>query len=123
MNVYIHNVPGRLRVKIPSIKHLNHEARKVESLFEFREGIERVRANAVTGSLTINYDPERFSVDQLLAVLKEHGHLGSDHSMVNAAGDYVTATRVTQAVGKAMINWAISKTLESNGLGLLAVLI
>jgi hypothetical protein len=123
MNVYLHNVPGRLRVKIPSIKHLNHEARKVESLFEYREGIERVRANTVTGSLTINYDPERFSVDQLLAVLKEHGHLGSDHSMVNAAGDYVTATRVTQAVGKAMINWALSKTLESNGLGLLSVLI
>jgi hypothetical protein len=43
--------------------------------------------------------------------------------MVNAAGDYVTATRVTQAVGKAMINWALSKTLESNGLGLLSVLI
>ena len=123
MNVYLHNVPGRLRVKIPSIKHLNHEARKVESLFEYREGIERVRANTVTGSLTINYDPERFSVDHLLAVLKEHGHLGSDHSMVNAAGDYVTATRVAQAVGKAMINWALSKTLESNGLGLLSVLI
>ncbi len=123
MNVYLHNVPGRLRVKIPSIKHLNHKAKKVESLFEFKEGIERVRANAVTGSLTINYDPELVSVDQLLAVLKEHGHLESDRSLVNAAGDYVTATRVTQAVGKAMINWALSKTLESSGLGLLTVLI
>ena len=69
MNVYLHNVPGRLRVKIPSIKHMNYKARKVESLFEFREGIERVRANALTGSLTINYDPERVSVDQLLADL------------------------------------------------------
>jgi hypothetical protein len=123
MNVYLHNVPGRLRVKIPSIKHMNYKARKVESLFEFREGIERVRANALTGSLTINYDPERVSVDQLLAVLREHGHLETDQSLVNAAGDYVTATRVTQAVGKAMINWALSKTLESNGLGLLSVLI
>jgi hypothetical protein len=75
MNVYLHNVPGRLRVKIPSIKHLNRKARKVESLFVFREGIERVRANAVTGSLKINYDPELVSVDQLLAVLREHGHL------------------------------------------------
>ncbi|MGD1999151.1 MAG: hypothetical protein PVG81_11090 [Desulfobacterales bacterium] len=123
MNVYLHNVPGRLRVKIPSIKHMNYKARKVESLFEFREGIERVRANALTGSLTINYDPERVSVDQLLAVLREHGHLETDQSLVNAAGDYVTATRVTQAVGKAMINWALSKTLESSGLGLLTVLI
>jgi type IV secretory pathway protease TraF len=102
---------------------MNYKARKVESLFEFREGIERVRANALTGSLTINYDPERVSVDQLLAVLREHGHLETDQSLVNAAGDYVTATRVTQAVGKAMINWALSKTLESSGLGLLTVLI
>lgn len=123
MNVYLHNVPGRLRVKIPSIKHQNHEARKVESLFEFREGIEKVRANAVTGSLTITYDPERFSADQLLAALRENGYLETDHSLVNAANEYVAATRVTQAVGKAMINWAISKTLESSGLGLLAVLI
>ena len=123
MNVYLHNVPGRLRVKIPSIKHQNHEARKVESLFEFREGIEKVRSNSVTGSLTITYDPERFSADQLLAALREHGYLETDHSLVNAANDYVAATRVTQAVGKAMINWAISKTLESSGLGLLSVLI
>lgn len=123
MNVYLHNVPGRLRVKIPSIKHQNHEARKVESLFEFREGIEKVRANAVTGSLTITYDPERFSADQLLAALRENGYLETDHGLVNAANEYVAATRVTQAVGKAMINWAISKTLESSGLGLLAVLI
>ncbi|MGB7920498.1 MAG: HMA2 domain-containing protein [Desulfobacterales bacterium] len=123
MNVYIHNVPGRLRVKIPSIKHLNHEARKVESLFDFRDGIERVRANALTGSLTITYDPERFSADQLLTALRENGYLETDHSLANAANDYVAATRVTQAVGKAMINWAISKTLESSGLGLLSVLI
>jgi hypothetical protein len=95
----------------------------VESLFEFREGIERVRANALTGSLTITYDPERFSADQLLTALREHGYLETDHSLANAANDYVAATRVTQAVGKAMINWAISKTLESSGLGLLSVLI
>jgi copper chaperone CopZ len=123
MNVYLHNIPGRLRVKIPSIKHLNHEAGKVESLFEFREGIEKVRSNALTGSVTITYDPERISADHLLAVLREHGYIETDHRLVNAADDYVAATRVTQAFGKAMINWAISKTLESNGLGLLAVLI
>ena len=123
MNVYIHNVPGRLRVKIPSIKHLNHEARKVESLFEFGQGIEKAQANSLTGSLTITYDPERLSADQLLAALREHGYLETDHSRVNAANDYVAATRVTQAVGKAMINWAISKTLESSGLSLLAALI
>jgi cation transport ATPase len=123
MNVYIHNVPGRLRVKIPSIKHLNDEAKKVESLFEFREGIERVRANTLTGSLTITYDPDRLSADQLLTALREHGYLPTAHSLGSTANDYVAATRVTQAVGKAMINWAISKTLESSGLGLLAALI
>lgn len=123
MNVYLHTVPGRLRVKIPSIKHQDHAVRQVESLFEFWEGIERVRANAVTGSLTINYDPKRICVDQLLTVLREHGHLEADQGLVNAADEYATATRVTQAVGKAMINWALSKTLESSGLGLLSVLI
>lgn len=95
----------------------------MESLFEFGEGIEKAQANSLTGSLTITYDPERLSADQLLAVLREHGHLETDHSLANAANDYVAATRVTQAVGKAMINWAISKTLESSGLGLLAALI
>jgi len=84
MNVYVHNVPGRLRVKIPSIKHLNNEARKVESLFEFGEGIEKAQANSLTGSLTITYDPERLSADPVSYTLREHGYLETDHSPVNA---------------------------------------
>lgn len=123
MNDYLHNVPGRLRVKIPSVKHQNYKARKLESLFAFRQGIERVRVNALTGSLTIGYDPDQTGVEQLLAVLKENGFLKDDHCPVNAARLGDIAPRVTQAVGKFMVNWAVSKTLESSGLGLLAVLI
>ncbi|MFZ0613734.1 MAG: HMA2 domain-containing protein [Desulfobacterales bacterium] len=123
MNDYLHNVPGRLRVKIPSLKHQHYKARKVESLFESREGIERVQVNPLTGSLTIGYDPEQTGVDQLLTVLKQNGLLENNHCPVNAAADDATATRVTQAVGKFVINWAVSKTLESTGLGLLAALI
>ncbi len=123
MNEYLHNVPGRLRVKIPSIKHQSCKARKLESLFAFRQGIERVRVNALTGSLTIGYDPDQTGFEQLLTVLKQNGFLEDNHCPVNAACVGDTATRVTQAGGKFMVNWAVSKTLESTGLGLLAALI
>jgi hypothetical protein len=123
MSRTIHNVPGRLRIKIPFIKQQPLKARKVEALFNKRKGVELVAANELTGSLKIHYDPDRVDSRQLLLVLINNSIVDENDIFRNEADGYAVATRITQACGKAMINWALSKTLQSSGLGLLAALI
>jgi hypothetical protein len=123
MSHYIHSVPGRLRVKIPAIKHRPYAACKVENLFEHLEGITSVQAKALTGSLKISYDPESVDLKRLLNILSTNGYIDSVPQKQNKSSQYAVATRLTQACGKALINWAVSKGLESRGLGLLAVII
>lgn len=121
MSCSFHEVPGRLRIKIAELKHQPLRAQSIQSLFEPVAGIERMTVNPVTGSIKIYYDPRTVSSRQLVNVLHEAGvewETGSDPAKTHAF-----STRATQALGKAMVNWALSKTLESNGLGLLAVLI
>jgi hypothetical protein len=123
MSCTIHNVPGRLRIKIPSIKQQPLRARKIEALFNRRKGVKMVVANDLTGSLKIQYDPDLVDSEQLLHILAEKNVVDESVWYQNEGDSYALATRITQACGKAVINWALSKTLQSNGLGLLAALI
>jgi hypothetical protein len=123
MSCTIHNVPGRLRIKIPALKQQPQRARRVEALFSNRKGIEMVAANELTGSLKIHYDPDLIEPERLLTILKTKNVVDETLVYRNEVDDFCIATHLTQACGKAMINWALSKTLQSNGLGLLAALI
>jgi hypothetical protein len=123
MSCCIHNVPGRLRIKIPAIKHQHQEARRLERMFENVSGIDLVAANALTGSLKIHYDVDVVDSEQLLLVLKTKNVIDETAIFQDPDQSYSGAVRLSQACGKAMINWAVGKTLESNGLGLLSAFI
>jgi hypothetical protein len=123
MSYYIHNIPGRFRIKIPNIKKQPHRARKLEAVLSRKKGIEMAVANELTGSLKMHYDPSRVEPEQLLNVLKKLNLVDENITFRNHTNNYVVTTQLTRACGKAMVNWAFSKTLQSSGLGLLSALI
>ena len=53
---YVHQLPGRLRVRLPITKGNPALAEKLASRIHALEGITSVAANPVTGSLLIRYD-------------------------------------------------------------------
>ena len=121
MSCSFHNVPGRLRIKIAEIKHQPLRAQQLQSLFESVAGVDRMAANPATGSIKIYYDPAAVTADQLVGVLSGAGIEIDNGNPPPESHEF--ATRATQAIGKAMVNWALSKSLESSGLGLLAAFI
>ena len=62
----VHHVPGRIRVQVPVIKKLSVATLKKLAEIPIPEGIKDVRANPVTGSLVITYDPDHFDIDNYL---------------------------------------------------------
>jgi hypothetical protein len=53
----IHHTPGRIRLEVPSIKQLSVAALKRLSAISIPNGIKDIRANPITGSVVITYDP------------------------------------------------------------------
>jgi hypothetical protein len=71
MSFYMHQIPGRLRVKTPFIKGNPERACEAERLLEFIPGIKSVSANTITGSLVIRYDPKTISAESITEALTD----------------------------------------------------
>jgi cation transport ATPase len=119
MSCLYHNVPGRLRIKLPSIKHNHHRARKIEGRVMALYGVQDVSLNPTTGSLKIMYDPDEIASDEIIQALSKAGYL--DKAMTTSENNHAHrgATWAAQTIGKVAMNVA----LENSGLGLLAALI
>jgi len=122
MKYYIHNIPGRLRIKIPSLRRNARIKGRIQRLLDM-SGIDNVSFNTVTGSVLIEYDLDQINADPILARLRENGYF--DDSRVETHDDVIrnTAQATGHKVSKAAFGWVVGKVLEANGLTLLAALI
>ena len=76
----VHHVPGRIRLKVPIIRHLSIETLKKVAELPVPEGIKNVSANPITGSLVITYDPGRINI------LKYVEEMVSDEELLTTIG-------------------------------------
>jgi hypothetical protein len=68
MNVQIaHQVPGRIRLKVPRVKEDPDLIEQVRQMFKVIPGIEQVTVNPTTGSVVLHYDTDKHD--------EFHGHL------------------------------------------------
>lgn len=122
MRYYVHNVPGRLRIKIPMLRRQPRRMRHIQQ-FLHMDGIDHVSFNAVTGSVPIEYDMDEIHADSILDQLRENGYF--DDSRVETHDDVIwnAAQATGYKVSKAAFGWVVGKVLEESGLSLLAALI
>jgi copper chaperone CopZ len=123
MGYYFHNVPGRLRVKIPTLKSRPGRIRTVENLLFNLNGIEQIRTNPLTGSVVINYDPDLLDLQQIIELLTEHHYFDQSMALTHDKVVQNAATKAGLKIGKMICGWAVSRTLEANGLSMLAAII
>jgi hypothetical protein len=57
----VHAIPGRVRLKIISLRDNPELAREIRARLAGLQGIRRVEANPLTGSLLVLYDPEEIT--------------------------------------------------------------
>src|SRR5215813_12706595 len=62
-----HQVPGRIRLKVPSVKSNPELVDQIQQMFNVIPGIEQVTVNPTTGSVVLHYDVDHHDTF--------HGHL------------------------------------------------
>jgi hypothetical protein len=123
MNYYIHNVPGRLRIKIPSIRRNPAKCGAVQELLMHLDGVERIQLTELTGSVVINYDAQKIEPQDMIDFLKDNGYFDGAKAISHDAHIQTAASEAGGKIVRAVFGWAVGKALEDSGLSLLAALI
>ncbi len=83
MEYYVHHVPGRLRIQTPFIHHNEANAHTLCEYIRGVTGVTSLEAHALTGSITIYYDPKCVSCEKLLCMLEKRGWFNLMHAKTN----------------------------------------
>jgi Heavy metal associated domain 2 len=54
---YVHALPGRLRIKVPEVKHSPANGRRVDRALGALIGVVQVEANPITANVLVYFDP------------------------------------------------------------------
>jgi copper chaperone CopZ len=123
MSYYIHQIPGRLRIKSPSIKRNLAAAEAVELLLKAVPGVRSVAVNTVTGSIVISYHPKTVSPGRILHLLTSNGYFNASKAVTH---DQVIQGAVSSAgnfLSKTFFGAVLESALEGSAWSLLAVFI
>ena len=123
MNYYVHNIPGRLRVKTPMVKRNRASARHVERLMKQLRGINSTAVNTTTGSVVVLYDQKAISSDVILNTLENEGLF--DSSKAGSCDQYINeaASKAGQFLGKILFGAFVGNAFEGSALSYIAVFI
>ena len=123
MNYYVHNVPGRLRIKIPMVKRSRPLAGHVEGLIKQLRGINSTAVNTTTGSVVVLYDQEAISSDVILNTLENEGLFDSSKAL--SCDQYINeaASKAGQFLGKILFGAFVENAFEGSALSYIAVFI
>lgn len=119
---YIHHTPGRLRIRIATLKNNPQGIERVRSLLAV-EGTNSFTASPLTGSVTIIYDPQKLGSQHLLDILKKNGLYCEEQSTSMESQLQQVSENAARKVSRAMFGWAVGRVLEANGLSFIAAFI
>lgn len=123
MGHYLHSVPGRLRVKTPQVKGDEARAEEVRRMLLAIEGVSDIRVNTVTGSILVEYDPDRVSHSEFLEALREGELFDASKAMTNDQYIYAASLKAGKILKKALVGTLVDKAFEGSAFSLLAALI
>ena len=83
MEYYVHHVPGRLRIQTPFIHNSENNAQTLSAYTRGIPGVTSLEAHALTGSVTIHYDPKCVNCEKLLCLLEVKGWFSLLHAKTN----------------------------------------
>ncbi|AGA91598.1 hypothetical protein Thimo_2902 [Thioflavicoccus mobilis 8321] len=106
MSLYIHHVPGRLRVRTQALRCKPGQIDEAVHRLTALEGVQAAAVNRHAGSITVHYDPKRHGHEELLDVLRDLGCVDASASTGPASG----RGEIAGLFGRALIG-AVAQTL------------
>ncbi len=123
MRYYLHETPGRLRIKIPGLRGKPEATRAVQEELLDLDGIQEVSANAVTGSIVVISDRDVPASQPVLDRLQALGYIDASRGEPAARYNDQALSRAGAAMGKALVGMAVERALGPRGLSFLAALL
>ena len=123
MSYYIHNVPGRLRIKTPLIKKNQSIAEDVQNLLRPLIGISSTSVNLITGSIVINYDHKIITSKEIVNTLNYAGYFDLSKAITNDEYIKTAAASMGQVAVKTLFGTFIESALEGSALSFIAILV
>jgi hypothetical protein len=124
MECYVHNVPGRLRVRNVRFKDPEtHDEIKRMLVSDIGKGIGTVEFNTTTGSVLIHYNPQTVGHQDILGVLHDAGYYDPACTVSNDQLVHSAASKALHLVTKSVSGAFVETALSSTGLSFLAVLL
>ncbi|MGO9377163.1 MAG: HMA2 domain-containing protein [Dissulfurispiraceae bacterium] len=123
MSFYIHNTPGRLRIKSPIIRRNENASYEVRKILGATNGIATVDANLTTGSLLINYNPKVIKHDDIIDLLQRKGYFDKDKAVTHDQYIKGAASKAGSFIGRSVLGSVVGMALEGTPLAVLALLI
>jgi copper chaperone CopZ len=123
MGHYIHHVPGRLRIRTPKLKRDDGRARDAEQLLQSIDGVSSVRANTMTGSITLMYERDTVNSETILRALEQHGYYDPETVRYADGQLHDMATRTGNTLGKALFGLVVEKAFERSAVALIGALL
>lgn len=123
MSYYMHNVPGRLRVKSPLLRRNSEAADEVRKALSTIPGVATVDFNPMTGSILINYHQKMTKYEDIIALLERKGYFDRSKAETNESYIQTAAAKTGRFVGKAALGMALEKVFEGSALSLISLII
>lgn len=123
MSYYMHNVPGRLRVKSPVIKNNKNVADELKKSLSTLYGVATVDINLTTGSLLVNYNHKVIKHDDVVDILQRKGYFDPSKALTNDEYLHKAASKAGTVIGRSIFSTFTGMALERTPLSFLAILI
>lgn len=119
MSHYIHQLPGRLRVKSPRLKRNEPEAVRTRVCLDQLHGVHSAEVNTFTGSILIHYDTQRVAAQTLIDTLRSLGHVppGQGHAW------HYQGPGLGQKISDTVVNKLVETVLERSATALVAAIL
>jgi copper chaperone CopZ len=105
MSSYLHVLDGRIRIKIPKVRHDPCVASAMVQVLEKMAGVTYVRANTKTGNVLVQFDSQIIHYDQIIQSLKDMVYLTHPSTLPSSPFPL-------QEVGKKLIHLVVKSAVE-----------
>lgn len=120
---HIHDIPGRLRIRVPALKRNHQMAARTEGAFKRVSGVASVQANPLTGSVLVHYNTRATDASAILSAAGVNRALPSYRRVGSVKAASRDNTVLTDKIVKAVLWYTLEKVVERSVPLLLAAIL
>lgn len=120
---YMHHLPGRLRVRNPMFRNNPSLMGEIEHCFKAAQGVSKIAANPLTGSVTLTYDPDVLAPEKVLEIFEACEYIDAKNAATLDSKLKASFDKTGRYMGRAALSLLVDYALKGSNLSFLSVLI